>query len=162
MDIAKASNFERYVYDLSGGDPVRVRDLFSDLGAGGAFDVAGTDLQEAAGGTRMVAGASTGQQRLDTIRRIYDDHGIVVDPHTADGVAVGERLRRPGVPMVFLETAQPLKFAATIEEAIGFPPPLPAQAADLLARPQRHETVDLDADQVKAIIEAATSGGHQI
>jgi threonine synthase len=56
--------------------------------------------------------------------------------------------------MVCLETAQPAKFAATIREALGVEPPLPAGYADLEGRPLRYEVMDVDVAAIKAFIEA--------
>ncbi|NIR38481.1 MAG: threonine synthase, partial [Actinobacteria bacterium] len=70
------------------------------------------------------------------------EHGRVVDPHTADGIHVGLEHRRPDVPLICLETAQPVKFAATIREALGRDPEIPPRLADLLNRPQHYEVID--------------------
>ncbi len=155
MDISKASNFERFVFALHGDDPDATRRLFADLGATGGFELAGAPW-DAVAATGLVAGSSTHADRLATIRRLASDYDVVVDPHTADGVKVGLELRDPQVPLVCLETAQPVKFASTIAEALGYVPQPPAAFADLLDRPHHVDVVDADVEVVKAYI--ATHG----
>jgi threonine synthase len=153
MDISKASNFERYTYDVFGGDAAAVRERFTGLAAGGGFTV-DRDAKRAMAETGLVAGSSTHADRITTIRRVANEHNVVVDPHTADGIKVGLELRDPDLPLICLETAQPAKFAATIEEALGMPPEIPPRFARLLELPQHFEVVDVDAEAVKGYIAA--------
>jgi len=154
MDIAKASNFERYVYDLLEHDGVRVRELWAALEARGAFDLSGSPYFRNVAETGFVSGCSTHADRIATIRAIHARTGVTVDPHTADGIKVGLEHRDPQVPLVCLETALPAKFAETIEEALGRAPERPAGFDDLEARPQRYEVIEADADAVKRFIAA--------
>ncbi len=150
MDIARASNFERYVYDLLGGDARRVADLF---GGSGGFDLG--DVGAAVAATGFAAGSSTHADRIATIRAVHRRWGVVVDPHTADGITVGRRFVEDGVPMICLETAQPAKFAATIVEALGEPPPVPDRLAGLLDLRQRYQVIDPTPEAVRSAIIAA-------
>ncbi len=154
MDIAKASNFERYVYDLLDHDAELTAELFARVDAGGGFDMSGQPALRRVGATGLASGTSGHADRVATIRRLHADHGIVVDPHTADGVTVGLRHLDAGVPMICLETAQPAKFADTIVEALGFAPPVPAGWEDLLDRPQRFDVIEPDVAAVKNTIDA--------
>jgi threonine synthase len=155
MDISKASNFERYVYDLLGRDGARVRDLWRRLDDEGEFDLSHAADYARVRDTGFVSGRSTHEDRLHTIRWVHQRFGVVIDPHTADGVKVGLEQREPLVPLVCLETAQPAKFAATIRAALGRDPQRPAERADLERRPQRCEVVAADAEALKRRIEAA-------
>jgi threonine synthase len=146
MDISKASNFERYVFDLVGRDGARVRALWAELDKGGEFRLPP--------GPGFVSGQSTHADRLDTIRRVAQRYGVTIDPHTADGVKVGLAHRRAGVPLVCLETALPVKFAATIREALGREPERPGGFEGLERLPQRFELIDPDAALLKRYIEA--------
>src|SRR5690606_28841417 len=116
MDISKASNFERFVFDLLGRSPERTRALFGDaLAQEGRFDLGADPLfAEAATRYGFVSGKSTHADRLATIRDTFRRFGTTIDTHTADGVKVAREHRTPGVPMVVLETALPIKFAETI------------------------------------------------
>jgi threonine synthase len=154
MDISKASNFERYVFDIVGRDPAIVRGLWAKLGREGGFDLAGTPHWQRVAASGFVSGVSTHADRIATIRETYSRTGVVVDPHTADGLKVGRSRRDPAVPLVCVETALPAKFAATIREALGRDPERPAVYADLESRPQRCDVVPADAAGVKAYIAA--------
>jgi len=153
MDISRASNFERYAFDLVGRDPAKVRDLWEKLDAQGEFDLA--PLRDRIAASGFVSGMSTHAERIATIRRASERYGVTVDPHTADGLCVGERYREPGVPMICLETALPAKFAETIREALGRDPARPAGLENLEALPQRFEVIDPDAEAVKRVIARA-------
>jgi threonine synthase len=154
MDISKASNFERYVFDVVGRDPAVVRELWTQLEREGGFDLAGTPYAARVAASGFVSGMSTHADRLATIRDVAQGCGVVVDPHTADGIKVGREHREPGVPLVCIETALPAKFAATIREALGREPERPEAYADLERRPQRCERMPPDAARVKAYIAA--------
>jgi threonine synthase len=152
MDISKASNFERFVFDLAGRDPARIRALFGDaLARDGGFTL---DAAEAARlpGFGFTSGRSTHADRLATIRHCWQRHGVLIDPHTADGLKVALERRRAGVPMLVLETALPAKFAATIREALDIDPPRPAATEGIEQRPRRFEVLPADAERVKRYI----------
>jgi len=156
MDISKASNFERYVADLLRRDPARLNELWKQLDAKGSFDLSGEKFRDMIAATGFSSGSSTHADRISTIRGIHEDYGVIVDTHTADGIKVGQQYREPGVPMICLETAQPAKFAETIQEALGREPARPAGYENIEALPQRFEVLDADAAQVKACIASRT------
>lgn len=145
MDISKASNFERFVFDLVGRDSARIKTLWAQ----GAFDLSGVDASRFG----FVSGSSTHADRLHTIRSTWERYGVMVDPHTADGLKVGQEFRSGGVPLVCLETALPAKFGATIQEALGREPSRPSKFDGIEALPQRSTVIDADAGVVKRIIE---------
>jgi len=154
MDISKASNFERFMFDLAGRDPAKVRDFWSKVDAGGAFDIRGTAYWDALPGFHFSSGKSTHQDRLKTIREIWEDYGVMVDPHTADGIKVGMEQRRPSLPLICLETALPAKFAETIQEALNREPERPAAMEGIEALPQRSEVMGADVALLKSFIAA--------
>lgn len=154
MDISKASNFERYVFDLVGRDPAVVRELWWGLDTRGEFGLAGTPWLDKMRASGFVSGSSTHADRLATIRAVHQSTGVLIDPHTADGVKVARAHVEQGIPMICLETALPAKFAETIVEAIGHAPERPAVYADLEARPQRFDVLPPDVDALKRYIEA--------
>jgi len=154
MDISKSSNFERYAYDLVGCDATVLKGLWDKLEREGSIDLSGTVYFRQVAETGFVSGSSTHANRLATIRRVWKDHGVMVDPHTADGIKVGLERREKGVPLICMETAQPAKFAETIREAIGREPARPAGFENLEKRPQRVEVMNADAAMVKAFIAA--------
>ncbi len=152
MDISKASNFERFVFDLAGRDAARVKELWSAVDEGGAFDLAGTPLWDKVKDFGLVSGTGNHASRIATIRRVHERYGVVVDPHTADGLKVGLEYREPGIPLICLETALPVKFSASIVEAIGHEPARPAGYENIESLPQRYVVMNADADAVKAFI----------
>ena len=152
MDISKASNFERFVYDLAGENSGAVSELWGKVEREGGFDLSGTAYVERLPQFGFVSGSSTHADRLETIRRIFRETGIIIDTHTADGVKVGLDNREPGVPLLCLETALPAKFAATVREALGRDPETPPGFEGLESKPQRVEVMDADVSAVKAFI----------
>jgi threonine synthase len=156
MDISKASNFERFIFELVGRDPDVVKKLWGQIDRDGAFDLRDTMHFDALAKSGFVSGSSTHQDRLNTIRAMYNRYGIVVDTHTADGITVGLGNRAMGVPLICLETALPAKFSATIIEALNFEPPRPSRFEGLEKLPQRFEVMDANVEAVKKYIAAHT------
>jgi threonine synthase len=154
MDISKASNFERFVFDLLGRDGAKVRYLFAEeLAAKGRFDLSG-DLARAGAEYGFVSGKSTHADRVATIRDTHQRFATIIDTHTADGLKVARQYVQPGIPMIVLETALPIKFAATIVEALGREPDRPAAFAGIESLPKRVTVLPADAAQVKQFIAA--------
>lgn len=154
MDISKASNFERFVFDLVGRDGAKVREFWSKVDAGGSFDIKGTEYWHVLSKFDFASGKSTHLDRLKTIRELWEEYGVMVDTHTADGIKVGLEQRRPGLPLICLETALPAKFEETIIEALGRHPERPAALAGIENLPQRCEVMDADVVKLKAFISA--------
>src|SRR5450830_1872320 len=161
MDISKASNFERFVYDLLGRDSTRVKALFHKVETAGGFDLtgaAGSDGNEFSSVIRygFASGKSTHADRLDTIRFAEKTYGITVDTHTADGIKVARENLAEGVTMIVLETALPAKFNETIREALGRDAERPAGFENIEALPQRFEVMPADAAKVKTFVAGHT------
>ncbi|MDP3037855.1 MAG: threonine synthase [Rhodocyclaceae bacterium] len=154
MDISKASNFERFIFDLVGRDPAVVRELWAAVDAGGSFDLNGTPFMARLPEFGFVSGKSIHADRLATIRALWREHRLMIDTHTADALKVARENREAGVPMIVLETAQPVKFAETIREALGCDPTRPADFDGIEQLPQRVTVLKADAAAVKALIAA--------
>jgi threonine synthase len=157
MDISKASNFERFVFDLLGHDAAaaaRTAQLFgTELAGQGRFSITADEFARIAS-YGFVSGRSTHADRLATIRDTAQRSGEVIDPHTADGVKVGREHLSAGVPMIVLETALPVKFSATIVEALGHEPQRPAALKGIEALPRRCAEMPADVQRIKQYIEA--------
>ena len=154
MDISKASNFERFVFDLLGRDGERTRQLFkTDVEQHGSFTVTEDEFARTAS-FGFVSGTSTHANRLATIRDTHRRFGMVIDTHTADGLKVGREHLDWGVPMLVLETALPAKFAETIVEAIGIEPERPPAMRGIEDLPKRFTVMPVDVQQVKAYLSA--------
>ncbi|MDR2261406.1 MAG: threonine synthase [Azoarcus sp.] len=159
MDISKASNFERFIYDLVGGDAEKLAGLWAEIEAGRAFDLSGTPYFARLPEFGFVSGCSAHADRLAAIRDVYARHGVTIDPHTADGMTVARchaASLPAGVPLLVLETAQPAKFAAAIREALGHDPEIPTDLGALETLPQRVEVMAPDVEAIKAYIAART------
>ena len=154
MDISKASNFERFVFDMLGRDGAQTKALFFDqLNTKGSFDLSGNDAFKSAAKTYgFQSGKSTHANRLATIQSVHAQFNDIIDTHTADGVKVAREHLQADVPMIVLETALPIKFAETIEEALGRLPPRPAQFEGIEALPKRVRLMPPDVAQIKAYI----------
>ena len=154
MDISKASNFERFVFDLLGRDGARVKALFGDaLHKAGRFEL-GADkvFAEAASRYGFASGKSSHSDRLATIKDAFERYNIMIDTHTADGVKVAREHLQPGVPMIVLETALPIKFAETIVEALGRQPDRPARFNGIEDLPKRVRVMPADTAAVQAYV----------
>jgi threonine synthase len=154
MDISKASNFERFVFDLLGRDAALTKDLFgAQISKYGKFDLsANPRFEEAAKRYGFASGKSTHANRLATIQDVYKRFGEMIDTHTADGVKVAREHVKAGVPMIVLETALPIKFAATIVEALGQEPHRPAKFEGIESLPKRVQVMKADVAQIKTYI----------
>jgi len=152
MDISKASNFERFVFDLLGRDPARVLQLFRDVEEKGGFDLAASGDFARVKEFGFVSGRSSHADRVDTIRDAFKRYGTMIDTHTADGLKVAREHLTPGVPMIVLETAQPIKFGETIREALEREPERPAAFIGIEELPQKFDIVAAEAGLVKAYI----------
>jgi len=157
MDISKASNFERFVYELVGRDAERTHALFRKVDTHGGFDLSGApgsdgDEFKDVAKFGFLSGRSTHLDRLATIRDVADDYGITIDTHTADGIKVAREHLQPGVPMIVLETALAAKFNETILEALGQDAERPAGFEDIESLPQRFVVMPADVVRMKAYI----------
>ena len=157
MDISKASNFERFVYELVGRDAERTHALFRKVDTHGGFDLSGGpgsdgDEWKLVGQYGFASGKSTHADRLATIRDVADDYDITIDTHTADGIKVAREHMQPGVPMIVLETALAAKFNETILEALGQDAERPAGFEDIESLPQRFVVMQPSVEAMKAYI----------
>jgi threonine synthase len=154
MDISKASNFERFIFDLLGRDSARVRELFAGrLPEDGVFDLSGTpEFAAVRDRFGFVSGSSTHADRLAAISDLDRRDGVLIDPHTADAVTVARRHVDPQVPMIVLETALPVKFSQTIKEATGRRPDRPARFVGLEEKPRHVIDLPNDVEALKALI----------
>ena len=154
MDISKASNFERFVFDLVGRDPARLKALWKQIDDEGRFDLSRSPHFEGLARYGFESGQCSHAERIETIRDVDRTMGIVIDPHTAVAAKVAREHARPGTPIIVLETALPAKFSETIREALGRDAAVPAAYADLFERPQRSVGLPADAAAVKRYIES--------
>lgn len=150
MDISKASNFERFIYDLLEQDADKVRELWREIDQGGAFDI--HQLMDNVKSFGFVSGSSNHVARMQTIRATYAKYGVVIDTHTADGLKVALEYKDKKTPMIVLETALPAKFENAIVEALGEVPPRPESLKGIEELPQKFTVMDVGAENIKNFI----------
>ncbi|SNR75642.1 threonine synthase [Methylobacillus rhizosphaerae] len=152
MDISKASNFERFVFDLVGRDAAKMRELWGKVDTGGSFDLNEGGWFAKVADYGFVSGSSNHANRMQTIKATHERYGVTIDTHTADGLKVAQEQREAGVPMLVLETALPAKFEDAIVEALGHKPERPQSLDGLESLPQRFEVMEADAEAIKQFI----------
>ena len=152
MDISKASNFERFIFDLVGRDPAVVSDLWAKVDKGEAFDLSATVYWKNLPNFGFISCKSTHIDRINTIRFAQGRYNVMLDTHTADGLKVALENLVAGMPMIVLETAQPAKFEETIREALGAEPVRPAEMVGIENLPQHVVVMAPDVDAIKQFI----------
>ncbi|WP_439817210.1 threonine synthase [Zavarzinia sp. CC-PAN008] len=158
MDIQVSSNFERLLYEVEGRDPAVVRAAMEGLRDQGSFQLGRVALMQAR--SLFTGRAVSEEETLDTIARVHGETGLVIDPHTAVGIAAARTARmQRDIPVVTLATAHPAKFPDAVERAIGKRPALPDRLADLLERPEHYDVLPADADKLKAHVRSVVGNG---
>ena len=151
MDISKASNLERFIWQLLG--PEEFTQRWSELEAEGALDLS-DHLDRLNTEFGFVSGSSSHADRLAAIGRVHSVADRLIDPHTADGVTVALRFMEPDFPTLVMETAKAAKFGETVTEALGRAQPDPPEITKLLALPQHVDTIANDEAPLRALIKA--------
>lgn len=152
MDISKASNLERFVFDLLGRDATQLAHLWAQVEKGEDFKLDEATRSRMQNEFGFVSGASTHSDRLATIKEVYETTGLEIDTHTADAVKVAQAHAEAGIKMLICETALAAKFEETIQEALGHRPVRPAHLNSIENLPQRSVTMDVDVDLLKDYI----------
>ena len=154
MDITKASNLERFVFDLTGRDGAKLAALWHTVEKEKGFDLSAEDFARMHDQYGFRSDRSTHADRINSIREVFNKYGVQIDPHTADGYHAAKAHRQVGVKMVIMETALPAKFETTMQEALGSKPAMPAAVADLEKLPQRFDVMDADVQTLKDYVAA--------
>jgi len=158
MDIQISSNFERLLFELLGRDGAATRAQMQQFAETGRFEVSPEILHEARKMFQPFRLDDTGT--VEEIRRTYKASGMVLDPHSAVGVAAARHARHEAalpsdIPIVALACAHPAKFPSVVETAIGVKPALPPHLEDLMDRPERMHHVSSDPSAIAALVETA-------
>jgi threonine synthase len=152
MDISKASNFERFIFDLLGRDSKKLNALWKSIDQGGNFDLNQEGIFEKIQAFGFTSSSSTHKERIHYIKEIFNQYKIIIDTHTADGFKAAYEHTDDNVPMIVLETALPTKFEDSIVEAIGQKPERPESLKHLEDLPQKFKVFDNQVDLVKTFI----------
>ncbi|MEX1217067.1 MAG: threonine synthase [Acidimicrobiales bacterium] len=153
MDIQVSSNLERLLFEIHGRDGGSIAQLMERFRSEGSVSVTGERLALLV--DHWTAARVDDAQTAETIATMFEQSGMLLDPHTAVGLAAARQARADAtVPMVVLATAHPAKFPDAVESATGVRPPLPPHLADLFERPERFEVCANDFATVRGLIEA--------
>jgi threonine synthase len=158
MDISKASNFERFVWDMVNRDGATVANLYQQISQGGSFALESEEYRRTISDSGFSSGSSTHASRLQSIQEVHRRAGRIIDTHTADAFSVSRNAAATAadIPMLILETALPAKFGETIHEALNIAAPRPTGLEDLEQRERRVFPMDNDAAQVRAYLAGVT------
>ena len=151
MDISKASNFERFMFDVFKRDSDILCKHWNQVDLGGSFDLT-DELFEKISNFGFISSSSKHLNRIGLIKKFYEDYNVIVDTHTADGLKAALDHYDSSIPMLVLETALPIKFEKSIFEAIGKYPERPQQLQNIESLTQHNEVFDNDVDIVKNFI----------
>ena len=151
MDISKASNFERFIFDLIGRDSPALRGYWEQVDNGGSFELDKETMNKVLG-FGFTSSSSKHKNRINLIKKFHDEYEVIIDTHTADGVKASIDHLSEDIPMLVLETALPIKFEKSVLEAIGKKPVRPDALVDLEKIDQRFEVFDNSTALVKDFI----------
>ncbi len=160
MDIQISSNFERLLFEASGRDASVVSGAMASLREKGSFTIAPAALDAVR--KQFTAHRVTREEASAAMKSLFDATGIIVDPHTAVGLAAAQRQRDQGSgPMVVLGTAHPAKFPEAVKRAIGRLPDVPASLRQCLEGRERFALLPNSTTAVAQYIDARSPcDGH--
>lgn len=151
MDIQVSSNFERLLFEMNGRDGGMTAAQLQRFRDRGLLNVEQDQYEQWIAPTFRAARAND-HDTLSTIRSVYEETGMLIDPHTAVGVKAAREQAEDGVTMLTLATAHPAKFPDAVERASGIRPELPEHLADLFSKPERTNDLPNDLAAVEAFV----------
>jgi len=151
MDIQISSNFERLLFDMNNRDGGATTEQLNRFRQTGKLSVEPDQFAKWIAPT-FRAHRANDAETLAVMKRIYADSGMLVDPHTAVGIASAEACAQPGVPTITLATAHPAKFPDAVQKATGVHPALPDHVADLFDRKERIVNLPNDLQAIEAFV----------
>jgi threonine synthase len=151
MDIQVSSNFERLLFDMNNRDGGATTEQLNRFRQTGKLSV-GPDQFAKWIAPSFRAHRASNDETLAVMKRIYGESGMLVDPHTAVGIASAEACAEPGIPTITLATAHPAKFPDAVKKATGVHPALPDHVADLFDRQERIVNLPNDLQAIEAFV----------
>ena len=154
MDIQIPSNLERYLFELGSRRGEWMSQMMSDYRRLGELRLDGrlhSRLRK-----DFDAGWMDDPRIVEVIAQAHREHGLLLDPHSALGWAMAQRVAMAGEQVVSIATAHPAKFPEAVTEAVGFSPPLPSRLADLSARQERTTVIPARLDHLVGLLEQAS------
>lgn len=151
MDIQISSNFERLLFEINNRDGGATTEQLNMFRQSGSLSVK-PDLFARWIEPTFRAHRASDEETLAVMKRIHNECGMLVDPHTAIGIASAEACAEPGVPTITLATAHPAKFPGAVKQATGVHPVLPDHVADLFDLQERIFNLPNDLQAVEAFV----------
>ena len=151
MDIQISSNFERLLFDMNNRDGGATTEQLNRFRQTGKLSVEPDQFAKCIAPT-FRAHRANDAETLAVMKRIYADSGMLVDPHTAVGIASAEACAQPGMPTITLATAHPAKFPDAVKKATGVHPALPDHVADLFDRKEQIVNLPNDLQAIEAFV----------
>jgi threonine synthase len=151
MDIQISSNFERLLFDMNNRDGGATTEQLNQFRQTGKLSVEPDQFAKWIAPT-FRAHRANDAETLAVMKRIHGESGMLVDPHTAVGIASAEACAEPGVPTITLATAHPAKFPDAVKKATGVHPALPDHVADLFDRDERIVNLPNDLQAIEAFV----------
>jgi len=151
MDIQVSSNFERLLFDLSGRDGAATAAQMAGFEASKAMML--TNAQRAGAAGLISSARIDGEGMAMAMRWAHENASVVLDPHSAIGLAAAREVDLPiDVPVVTLATAHPAKFRDAVERATGVRPSLPMRVSGLFDREERYDTLPATLEAVRGYV----------
>ena len=151
MDIQISSNFERLLFEMNNRDGGATTEQLNQFRQQGKLSVEPHQFAKWIAPT-FRAHRANDAETLAVMKRVYGESGMLVDPHTAVGIASAEACAEPGVPTITLATAHPAKFPDAVKKATGVHPALPDHVADLFDREERIVNLPNNLQAIEAFV----------
>ena len=149
MDIQVASNFERLIYDINNHNAEQTNKIMKDIMKEKKYLIKEEELKKIK--KDFVSETISEKELLSCIKKVYEKHKIIIDPHTAIGLGVLEKINLIGKKII-LSTAHPCKFPEAITKAINVKPELPDKLNYILNEKENFVVIQNNIEEVKKYI----------
>ena len=149
MDIQVASNFERLIFDICNSDSDTIIKLMNDLDKKGEFKIGENELNKIK--ENFCSESLSDNETKLTIKEFYKNHKVLIDPHTAIGVGVVNKLNM-GEKTLILSTAHPSKFSEVVASETNVHPDLPENLEDIMIAKEKYEKLPKNLQNIKNYI----------
>jgi len=146
MDIQVASNFERLIFDINSNDDLNVKEKMKNLKEQKFFRIDKNQLKSIK--QDFISESLSEKETQNFIKNFYNKFKIILDPHTAVGYGVLNKISSEGINVV-LATAHPCKFPEAINKAIGLKPNLPKELDYIMSAKENYDLIPNNLDKIK-------------
>ena len=146
MDIQVASNFERLIFDINSNDDLNVKEKMKNLKEQKFFKIDNNELKSIK--HDFVSESLSEKETQNFIKNFYNKFNVILDPHTAVGYGVLNKISSEGINVV-LATAHPCKFPEAINKAIGLKPNLPKELDYIMSAKENYDLIPNNLDKIK-------------